>query len=160
MSNIILTIYLIIKISYPNNDIKSIQQYNQIIENSMQSYCFLDIEYELTIVDSLADLIIYPEVNLSFQKNLIGYTNGTIGQNPKFYGQCMILLSKDLDTLQKVTILRHELYHAFMGEYHNIYDTNSLMYPEYSGSNNELSRSDSLYIRSNFLIDYTRLNVD
>jgi hypothetical protein len=160
VSNILLTIYLIIKISYPSSDIKSIQQYNQIVENAFQSYCFLDIEYDLTTVDSLADIVIYPEFDLSFQKNLIGYTNGTIGQNPKFYGQCTILLSKELPLIHKCTILRHELYHSFVGAYHNLYDVKSLMYPLYDGTNDEFSRYDSLYIRSNFLIDYTRLNAD
>lgn len=159
MGNVILTIYLLIKVVYPSNDIKSIQAYNIMVENAFQSYCFLDIGYELTTIDSLADIVVFPEVGFDNHR-ILGYTNGAITQNPKFYGNCEILLSVNLDSIHKTNVFIHELYHAFIGEYHNMYDTSSLMYPTYNGTNTELSRYDTLYIRSNFLIDYTRIKLD
>lgn len=128
-----------------------------LVDNCIKTYCFLGIDYILVNNKDTADIVIYPRVNIIGGENYVGYTNGTIIQNRKFYPTPEILLSAALSGDNESDILTHELYHFLAGAYHNILDTESIMYPVYEWKHKNLSRSDSLYIQNAFMSDYERM---
>lgn len=139
--HILLSLWILIKVFYPSDNIEDIRFYNESIEEAMKQYCFLDIEYELTSDLAKADLIIYPmDFTLGF--GMLGITHGSFLRNPKVYGIPNIHMSALLYEYAFPMVLTHELGH-FFGLEHSL-DPRSLMYHETDGTNTTLSRYDSL----------------
>ncbi len=138
------TIFILIKIFYPSNDIKDIQKYNEAINEAMQQYCFLDIDYQLVANYEKSDLILYPRDFNLYYTDLLGVTYGTYLRNPKVYGIPNIRLNPRVLDKSLVYVLTHEVGH-FLGLPHSL-DPFSLMYEEFDGENTKLTRYDSLYL--------------
>lgn len=140
---ILTTIWLLIKICYPSQDIDQIRAYNQGVNDAMARYCFLDIEFEYTTNSECADLIIYPCTDFYYNPaNILGLTTGSYLANPKVFGTPYIQILDRLLIEHFALIMTHEIGH-FLGLQHSI-DPNSLMYHETDGKNNQLTRTDSL----------------
>lgn len=143
MKSLAFTIYFLIKIHYPCDDINTVRYYNGLLDSVMQSYCFAGIEYDLaTDKTQTADLDIYPEQIVFQEVSELGTTTGNALFNPKVFGTPYIRLSVFVPYNNMYHILKHEVGH-FLGLRHSN-DTLSLMYPIFSGENLQLSRNDSL----------------
>lgn len=146
---IIITVF----IQFPDETLPGFRYYTGVVDRAFDAYCFAGIEHRYTSNPDSADLIIRPHVFIYGYSNVIGYANGRVTNNPKFFRKPEILLSHVLDSGMITGVLVHELYHTFVGAYHNTLDERSLMFPEYRKDAVSLSRHDSLYFLANFLYD-------
>lgn len=146
---IIFVIYILIRVNYPSNDLESIRFFNQQIDVAMKSFCWLGVEYDLTIDKGKADLEIYPYFDHYLMPEYYGFTNSGIIFNPKVFGIPNIRISNIVDTADFVPILTHELCHYFGYRGRSI-DEKSLMYYTFNGDNTTLLRHDSVFLRDLF----------
>ena len=148
---ILLSLWILIKVYYPSNNIEDIRMYNSAIDKAMKQYCFLDVEYEICPEASQADLLIYP-VDVRLPSYTLGLTFGSYVRNPKIYGVPNIHLNIFLNSENLPIVLTHELGH-FFGLDHSI-DPKSLMYPETDWTNIQLTRHDSITLLKLYNIKY------
>lgn len=137
--NLLCTLYVLIKIHYPSDDINVIRYHNQVLNEAMSAYCYWGIEYDIVMDDRKPDLEIYPEVNF-IDPNMLGLTLGNIHLNPKLYFSPSIYLNYRLYPWIRPRVLIHEIFH-FLGGDHNI-DPQSIMYEEYNDGG--FTRHDTL----------------
>lgn len=149
---IIFTVYILIKVWYPSNDIDDIRFINKAIHEAMSAYCFLGVEYDLTFDENKADLEIYPVFDFFNDPTMLGLTTGNYLYNPKVFGVPKIRMSGWLNRDIYPIVLKHELFHFFGGQ-HSI-DTVSLMFPVFTGRNREFTRHDSLVLYNLFNLKY------
>ncbi len=143
MKSILYSIYFIIRVHYPSDDINTVRYYNKVVDDVMKEYCWLNVEYDLTNDTHNCDVNVYFE-QMYFEDGFgtLGTTTGKYIYNSKVFGVPYIRMSYTLTDNNIRRILCHEMGH-FLGLGHSI-DEKSLMYPIYSGDNKYLSRHDSL----------------
>ena len=118
--------YFLIYIAYPSEDINTVRYYNKVVNDAMQSYCFLEIEYDLTSKLDSADLIFFPESGIQCWEYL-GLTFSNIHKNPKVYGTPKILTCTNMSEDYLPKVLLHEIGH-FLGYKEHSPDPMSIYY--------------------------------
>lgn len=124
---ILITLFFLIKINYPSNDLEQIRYINKIVDASLKQYCFLGIEYDITFEDSKADVTITPCVQF-YDPIYLGTTDGTIHLNKDIYGIPDIKLAKINNDELLTKVLVHEVGH-FLGYVEHSLDPQSIYYP-------------------------------
>lgn len=144
--NVIVSICILINVYYPTTDSATINIINMGIEKAMEPYAWFGIDY--TITDSGGDVDLFPAFDFLTDQNTLGTCTGKYQSNAKLYGIPYIRINNHLNFKYFTYVLRHEMGH-FLGLEHS-YDYKSVMYSVYHGTNNELSRQDSLILIFNY----------
>jgi len=140
-----LILIFLIKINYPDNTYETKLRYDKMMQNAIDTYCFLGIDFEITEDSSEADLIVVPKVYFMDYYTL-GFMRSTIHHNTKIHGTPIMYLGGLLNPIQEEYVMKHEFGH-YLGLTHSI-DTMSLLWEYYEFNNSDeyrgLTRHDSI----------------
>lgn len=150
---ILITLFFLIKINYPSNDLEEIRYINRVVDLALKDYCYLGIEYDITFDDTQADLTITPCVRfLDF--NTLGTTQGTVHLNKGLYGVPEIRLADIRNEYLLRQVMVHEFGH-FLGYVEHSIDSESVYYWSlYNYDIQRMTRYDTLKLFN--LLNFSR----